>query len=281
MNRVSRKAGQPDSPSAVRPEGLVGPDVTSVDAVSTAASERSSRYIQVADALRETVLASTPNTLLPTEERLAIQFDVSRVTIRRALAVLQRSGLITRQRGRGSIVSAPKLTRTLFPACTIEQDFGRQGFSVGTAIVGMSEAAGDEDIRLALEIPDRELVATLEMTRSVNLEVICHEKRCIRASLARKIDVSLLGKISLSELLEDAAGEAISNSDIETEILPAPSDVAEQLRITPGSLVLVQHFREFLESGSILQAGTMFYRVDRVRFKMYQGGAPFHRSGAK
>jgi len=47
-----------------------------------------------------------PGALVPGEEELARQFNVSRITARRALAELAAEGLVTRGRGRGTHVTA-------------------------------------------------------------------------------------------------------------------------------------------------------------------------------
>ncbi|AFT90458.1 GntR family transcriptional regulator [Paraburkholderia phenoliruptrix] len=241
-------------------------------------SELASRYVQLADLLRETVRNAAPNTLLPTEEQLCAQFDVSRVTIRRALSILERSGLISRQRGRGTIVSPPKLTRNLFPACTIEQDFANQNIAIETKVLSfLPEPDVPGEVRNALDVGKRERVDALVLSRSIGSEVICHERRYIRSTIARKLSLRDIGKVSVSELLEQASGDLISHSDIETEILTSQHDVAEILRITQGALVFVVRFTEVLRGGKVLQVGEMTYRIDRVRFRMHQKGAPFDR----
>ena len=45
-----------------------------------------------------------PGVLLPTEQQLCIEYGVSRITVRNALAALERNGLIDRIQGRGSVV---------------------------------------------------------------------------------------------------------------------------------------------------------------------------------
>lgn len=61
---------------------------------------------KVADGLREKIQSGAlkPNDLLPSEAQLCDQYDVSRVTVRRALDRLQQEGLITSQPGKGRIV---------------------------------------------------------------------------------------------------------------------------------------------------------------------------------
>ena len=83
------------------------------------------RYLAVTEALRAEITAAPPNTLLPTEQQLARRFGVSRLTLRRALGLLERSGLVSRQRGRGTIASLPKIGRLLAPLYTLEEDLRR------------------------------------------------------------------------------------------------------------------------------------------------------------
>jgi GntR family transcriptional regulator len=55
----------------------------------------------------------SPKTRLPSERELAEQFNVSRMTMRNALEGLERSGVLTREIGRGTFVAEPRLTSSL------------------------------------------------------------------------------------------------------------------------------------------------------------------------
>ena len=68
-------------------------------------SGKAPRYVNVATVLEGEISRLAPNSLLPTEVQLARRFGVSRITVRGALDVLERSGLVSRLRGRGTIVS--------------------------------------------------------------------------------------------------------------------------------------------------------------------------------
>lgn len=291
--RVGRTRGPLDTipaatfPGSMRAEGGLCTLVKAIDKPIPASLFRvpsmddlSARYLQIAEQLRESVSEAAPNTLLPTEEQLASQFGVSRVTIRRALSLLERSGLISRTRGRGTLVSPPKLVRHLVPACTIEQDFSRQGIKLETEILSFDSASKpSEAVRRSLKLSTSETVATLVLARTVGYETICYEKRYFRTRLARKLDLSSVERAPLSEVLESLSGRRIGSSDIESEIVAASEEVGEKLKITPGTLVFAQNFTEHLDDDAALQTGMMFYRIDRIRFSIVQRGAPFSRDG--
>jgi len=63
-------------------------------------------YAQIADVLRARIVGGelAPNSLMPSESALCVEFDVARATVRRALSVLEREALIEPLLGRGRIV---------------------------------------------------------------------------------------------------------------------------------------------------------------------------------
>ena len=69
---------------------------------------RTPRYMQAYTALREWIHhgAYSPGDRLPSEPELCDIFGVSRITIRSAIDLLEREGLVMRQQGRGTFVSA-------------------------------------------------------------------------------------------------------------------------------------------------------------------------------
>jgi GntR family transcriptional regulator len=73
-----------------------------------AITERSTRYISVANALKAEIAAGTYElgTKLPTEFELCRRFDVSRSTIRQALAELESAEVVKRRQGSGTTVVA-------------------------------------------------------------------------------------------------------------------------------------------------------------------------------
>ena len=66
------------------------------------------RYAQLADVFRQRIVRNRwpPGTKLPTLEALMQEFDVARVTVRQAMELLARDGLVSAERGRGTFVTA-------------------------------------------------------------------------------------------------------------------------------------------------------------------------------
>jgi len=69
------------------------------------------RYHQIAQALRDRIRSGdiAPGARLDNQRRLAEDFDVTLMTLRQALEVLEREGLIMRRHGLGTFVALPSV----------------------------------------------------------------------------------------------------------------------------------------------------------------------------
>ncbi len=72
------------------------------------------KYAQIADIFRQRIARGvwTQGLRLPANEELAAEFGVSRVTIRQAVDLLARDGVIEAQQGRGTFVTGTRASRT-------------------------------------------------------------------------------------------------------------------------------------------------------------------------
>ncbi len=70
-------------------------------------ASRVPRYLQLADIFRQRIDRGTwnPGDKLPSIERLMAEFSVARVTVRQAIRLLHDEGLVSPQRGRGTLVN--------------------------------------------------------------------------------------------------------------------------------------------------------------------------------
>jgi DNA-binding GntR family transcriptional regulator len=65
-------------------------------------------YVQIADHLNGEITGGRITGRLPSERALMATYGVARMTVRQALAELQRRGLIVTTPGRGSFVAPPE-----------------------------------------------------------------------------------------------------------------------------------------------------------------------------
>jgi len=230
--------------------------------------KKAPRYLDVANMLQAELLDLTPNSLLATEEQLARRFDVSRVTIRSALDLLEKSGLISRLRGRGTVVSPVKLTRHFSPISSFEHDLTEQGIRFETQILSFRRSmVPPERVRRDLELGEKEKVGCLSLVRIVDDRIVCHDLRYYPPDVARRLDPDRAVNEDLSKILEDTIGEPIDKVRWDSEIMPAPREVAEALGVASRILVFSNFYRWLTRDGRPVEAGIISYRVDRCRFR--------------
>jgi GntR family transcriptional regulator len=226
------------------------------------------RYLDLADRLRQRIAALGPNSRLPSERELQGEFGVSRATVRLALAMLERSGLVTRRRRHGTSVSPAKVVRSLSPLYSIEEDFRRQGAKSEARLLGYERAVvPPAPVQSRLELAPGATAGRLAMLRLVDDRVIGYDRRYFPPAIAASFDPVLLSDRPITEVVGDIAGSPVTSSDSEIEIHAPTPEVAETLGITPGMLTVTVTGTLYLDDGSPVQVVVMSYRVDRVRFK--------------
>ena len=71
--------------------------------------------------------------LLPTEEELQKEYSVSRTTVRRAIALLQKDGFIKVRQGYGTEIVRSKVTQCLNTITSVSESLRQKGCEVGAA----------------------------------------------------------------------------------------------------------------------------------------------------
>jgi len=229
------------------------------------------RYVDIAETLESELRNLAPNSLLPTEDQMAKRFGVSRITVRAALEMLENSGLISRLRGRGTIVSPQKLVRNFSPYLSFESDMKKQGVDVTTRLLSF-----DKDLRPPtrvaqnLDLGEDEKVSRISLIRIVNDQVICHDHRYYPASIARKINPKEVESRTCSEIVQEAAAAKIRRVHWDSEILSATQEVASALSLANRTLIFTSNYVWYAKNRVPIETGMVSYRIDRCKFRFQE-----------
>jgi GntR family transcriptional regulator, phosphonate transport system regulatory protein len=107
---------------------------------------------QIEAALVEDIRQQTfaPGERLPTETELADRFGVNRHTVRRALGVLERGGLIRVEQGRGTFVQDYAIDYTIGRRTRFSQNLENVGLAASMEMLRASEMPASSEIAKAL-----------------------------------------------------------------------------------------------------------------------------------
>lgn len=107
--------------------------------------------------------ALSPGERLPSDADLAVQFNVNRHTVRRAIAHLADEGLIRSERGRGSFVVESALSYRLGARTKFEENLLDQSKTPSRQLLGAVEIVAPELVGQALGLANHERVLMATM----------------------------------------------------------------------------------------------------------------------
>jgi GntR family transcriptional regulator len=201
---------------------------------------------------------------VPAERELAVRFGVSRETVRQALHELLVEGRIER-RGRGTVVSRPKLVQSL-SLQSYTEGAAERGRVPGRLLVTWEDITATPDMAEALSISAGDGVMHLERVLladdlRIGLESTYLPQRRF-AELTETFDpsTSLYAAIRATGV---AFGSAVER--IET-VLPSPREAA-LLESTTAMPMLLLNRRSVDTDGGPIEMVRALYRGDRVAFE--------------
>ena len=94
-------------------------------------------YQQLIDVLRGALLCGDiqPGGRIPTESELSAQYQVSRITVRKAIEVLAEEGLVVKKQGKGTFAEKPKFERKIIDPVSFSASCTYKGMRPGSKLL--------------------------------------------------------------------------------------------------------------------------------------------------
>lgn len=194
------------------------------------------RYHQIAQTLRERIAASGqgPGERLDNQRSLAREFGVTLMTLRQALDLLERDGLIARRHGLGTFVARPSIDYDILQLRALAGDLSALGEDVATRFIRSQFVAADRQVAEALRRPERVAVFVLERLRLVDGEPVSFQASYLPAALGEEISKTDLAVTPLRQVLIHKLGIEITAARETVSAVPLPRWAARELGCRPG-----------------------------------------------
>jgi len=196
-------------------------------------------YVQIRESLRERFQSGEyeVGALLPSEEALAREYGVSRMTLRHALDDLVKEGLIIRKHGVGTVVSSTKVVRDYSRLTSFFRDARKRGLEPRSRVDLLETIPAEDLVADELMIDPGDEVFHILRRRFLEDEVIALHELFIPAALCPWIPEVDLETGSLYDLYDQHDLRIEWGKQI-VEAHAAHPEEAEKLELEPGSPVL-------------------------------------------
>lgn len=223
-------------------------------------------YRQLSDVL-ETRLAqrAKPGDKLPSEAELSQEFEVNRLTVRRALDELNQRGLIETVRGKGSFVATPRMRYDISAGrdASFTRTMLELGHRVGITVLG-SEITESSELAAELRTDGELFVCTT--LRLVDDEPWSVTMTSIPTASFPRLAQQWAGDTSLFDYLHDNHGVRMQRASRTFAASLAEPAEAEHLRLRVGAAILEMRGLNIDEDGIPVAAVRHRFRGDHVQF---------------
>jgi GntR family transcriptional regulator len=212
--------------------------------------------------LLDTMAAGAP---IPTERSLADEFDVSRTTVRQALAELTVEGRLHRVQGKGTFVAEPKVAQRL-QLSSYTEDMRAQGLRPSSRLLSIGEETAEGELAAMLGVRAGAKVIRLRRLRLADGEPMAIETTHLPSGRFRGIRKHLAEGGSLYELLTERYGVRMGHAEETIETSLASPAEAELLGADVGLPMLLLSRNSFDVDGKPVEWVHSVYRGDRYKF---------------
>ena len=178
-------------------------------------------YYQIREDIRNQISSGEypPNSMIPTEAELCEIYNVSRVTVRRAVLDLVQEGLLTRGKGKGTFVAENYGLTTMNGVQSFTQELLGLNMRPSAKLLGCRIRTADSTLRGIMGLSEGEQVVTISRLRLTNNEPCMVEVMNFPYSLVPGIETENLEESIYLLLKGKYQQEVVSAKDIMEPII--------------------------------------------------------------
>jgi GntR family transcriptional regulator len=227
-------------------------------------------YQKTTDALAALIKEIEPGTYLPSEPKLARKLGVSRATLREAMRVFEGQGVIVRKQGVGTLVTNPPhvIETGIEKLESLETLARRIGLQIEMSELEINEREASEREAKRFELVNGAFV--IDVSR-----VMCTEDRPIAYLVDSLPEAYLPEEVrqkqfrgSILDLLVKKQVPSVKTSETEITAVSASAEVARELEIQRGDVLLFMEAWLRTAEGQIIDHSFSYFLPGTFRFSI-------------
>jgi GntR family transcriptional regulator len=207
-----------------------------------------------------------PGDQLPTEDALLQRFQVSRITVRRAIQNLVGRGLLEIRRGLGTFVLSPRIEAELTKLTGFVEDMTAAGRRATARVVSKGVVSASARVAERLQLAKGTKVMQIKRVRLAGGVPISFDETYLPLPLGKQIVRNDLRLHPIFTLLEEGYGVPLVEADYELEAVVATKAVAEALQVRAGAPIFQIERTSMTTGNRPVDYEVLSYRGDLVRF---------------
>jgi GntR family transcriptional regulator len=223
-------------------------------------------YIQIRNALRQDIVAKTrlPGQRLPSEDELASQFGVSRMTVRQGISDLIDEGLLYRRHGVGTFVAHSHIVRDHTHLSNFVETARREGIDFQVRLLAAEVVPAKLKVARALALTEGDLVTQVQTLRTTAGAPITFHDSYVPYQLFPELRQENLAANHLWDIFE-ARGWRVKRAIETVAARLADESIAALLTVAAGDPILYKERTVFLDDGTPVDFSLCYNRGDRYR----------------
>lgn len=201
---------------------------------------RAPQASRIAQALRDWITTGTVGVgdRLPPESTLALDFGVSRVTVREALRRLAAEGRVSSHQGRGTFVTEVKAVQQMGAALGFHASMRARGLAVESRVLSMTTRKASRAAAAALALKSGTLVVEVVRLRLIENSAVSLHVISLPACIGHRLRPEDLDS-DLLPVLEREHAVPLGRIRLQIETGRCPAAIAESLSVARGEPLLI------------------------------------------
>lgn len=232
--------------------------------MDTLFSPRTAKYLQLSERLQQQIVGGelSPNQQLPTEDELMRQFGISRGTVRKAIDVLERQGLVRREQGRGTFVNDPSHKGLAgFVLSDPAKEMQLQQRRPSTRVLAQEVVPASAAIATHLELDEGDAVSHIQRLRSADTQPIVFEERYLNAQLCPELATEDVETQSIHWLLVHKYQLPLVRASHTVEMREAGAESAALLHLQPTDPVFAVDRLTYTQLDGVIIPAVFYHAI--------------------
>lgn len=238
-------------------------------------------YVQLVNILREAVATGEyqAGDQLPTEAELRAVYDLSPMTVRRAIAMLLDQGVVSTTRGRGTFVLPPRLSAASFDLSEFHDVLADERVTARLLEARVVPAGARAAAHLG--VPEGDRVVSIRRLLQRDEEPLVYQREALIYDPARPIVEAELGVTALRDLFEGGAGASFKRGELIVHASVLTGEEAAHVAAPAGGAAWVFEHLFYGYRDEPLSWGRFVCRGDLLQFRTHIGVAVTGADGGR